>query len=240
MFRLVLAAFLLVGATSEAKFQKYAELQVKDLDDMMKIVNESIRKSKQLAIQAQKDNPDDDSEDLDAEAVAELKEAVKLVLSRPNKDNLLSNLMMPLRRELQQYEAYEAVMTQVVDIGIKGVTDTSLNAAQKATMHFVLTNAISEMKPEIGQKPAFRQAVERIRDSKLEISPDVKRDLKMTSMYELKSPSEVAKNVLALPIKPQPQVKALAKPEPSPEASPEPEPSEGASQGKKKRKIEVR
>ncbi len=220
-----LCGLFLASAPSFAKLAKYAELQGKDYDEMMKIVNAKIAASHKAGLPDPK-NKDDEGDD--QEAIDELREGVRIVLARPDKDNQLSELIAPLRHELTQYDAYEEVMVKVVTDAISAVSDSHLSVGDRATYFFVLRNAMSEMKPEFNRKPIFKKLLENIRDAKIHASADVRTELMMPSMYNLESPSETAKTILAHP-------PPLAPNNPSEPTSPEP----SASATKKKRSIEV-
>ena len=193
MRKLVVAIAFLFSAPVFAKFYKYSELQVKDHDEMLKMIQTRVKASKKAAVDHQKD---DDDEGGDREAIEELREAARLSFSRPNKDNLLNDLVPPIRRELVQYNAYDDVLVGLVDEAIDGFANKKLPVAFRCTYLFMLENLMSEMKPDASTKVEFNRSLEKIRDAKIKIEPDIKKELRMTSMFVMASPSETAKNVL--------------------------------------------
>jgi hypothetical protein len=222
--RFAILSLCLISSPSFAKLAKYVELESKDYDEMMKLVNSKISASRKAGASDVKNSNEDDSDD--EEAVAQLRDGVRLVLARPNKDSILSDLISPLRHELTQYEAYDETMVKVVTDALSAIGDSHLSVGDRATYFFVLRNAMSEMKPEIQRKPAFKKSLETIRDAKIQIPSDVRKELMMPSMYNLESPSETAKVILAhLPPSNQPTTN-----------TPTPDPSQKPT---KKHKIEV-
>ena len=79
--------------TSAAMF-KYNELMIKDYDEMLKLVQGQVKKSRAVGSNTSDDNVND------AEAIEHLREALKLMFSRPNSDNMIAKLMPEVRRDL--------------------------------------------------------------------------------------------------------------------------------------------
>lgn len=208
------AIALILSSPAFAKFYKYSELQIKDHDEMLKMIQTRVKASKKAAIERQKE---DDDEGGDKEAVEELREAARLALSRPNKDNLLNDLIPPIRHELTQYNAYDDVLVALADEATGGLGNQKLPTAFRCTYLFMLENLMSEMKPELATKAEFRRSLEKIRDAKIKIEADMSKELRMTSMFVMTSPSETAKKILAKlppPAKTPAPTKAKSEPEP--------------------------
>lgn len=185
--------FFALNTVSQAEItNKYSELEIKDLDEMSGRVEALVRKAKQAAVEQQRSG---DVEAGDTEAVEYLRKALVLILSRPNKDNMLADLLPPVRRELGNYNAYPDTLSSVASEAMDGMQNSKLKAPSRATYFFVLENLLSELRPD-AQREDFKKIIVKIRDAKLEIPKEVKRELKLTSMYRAVSPSAIAQEIL--------------------------------------------
>src|SRR5437868_1962308 len=91
-----------VGAS--AHNYKYSDLVIRDYDEMSSQVQIRIRN-------AHKKNKGGEDSSGDREAIEELRDAMKLIMSRPNSDNMVSKLTPDLRRELGQFSAFEDTLS---------------------------------------------------------------------------------------------------------------------------------
>src|SRR5476649_1745640 len=78
------------SAGASAHNYKYSDLVIRDYDEMNSQVQLRIKKARQLT------KPGEESAD-DHDAIEELRDAMKLVFSRPNSDNMVAKLMPDLR-----------------------------------------------------------------------------------------------------------------------------------------------
>lgn len=164
----------------------YAKLQTRSLDDMNAVVRRQIVKAKKF-------NNEDDTDS----AIAALQAAVQYTLSRPDRDNLVSKVIAPLRTELKDLNSLETTMQNVVKIAITGLNNKSLKPSDRATYYFVLINFMSEFQPDLKMNPKMRKAYEAIEKAKIKIDGRVENDLKLRAMNaRVKSPSELAANLL--------------------------------------------
>lgn len=230
MKQLAIIVAVLLSFPAAAKFYKYRDLQVTEEDDLMKVVNSQIRKARAAGSQNQ-DEADQEGDHKDSEATEYLREAMRYALSRPNRsDKLLDVMFMPVRRELLEFHAFEDTLVGLVDEALTGYKNDKIPVIYRATFIFVLENSLSEMRPELESKPEFKRATEKIRDAKIKIEGDVKKELLMTSMYQIPSPSDTAKRILESPRKSAPATTSDTPPTPVPIP---------ASSGKPKHKIEI-
>jgi hypothetical protein len=164
----------------------YAQLQIKDLNEMQAVVNKQIKKADQFV-------KDED----DAQAITALQSALQYVLSRPNSDNMVSQLVPPIRSKLRELEAFEQALNNIVDIALFKINDKKLRPGARATNYFVLENFMSEFKPEVQVNENTKKNFMKIRDAKIELDSSVKSDLKMRAMYSSpKSPSDIAAKII--------------------------------------------
>jgi hypothetical protein len=175
--------------TAAAMF-KYSELMIKDYDEMNKLVQTQVKKSRAVGSNATDENVND------AEAVEHLREALKLMFSRPNSDNMIAKLMPDVRRELTGYSAFEDSVSSITAEALEVIKNEKAATSQQATALFMLDNILSEIRPEAANNDDFRRIVERVKDAKIKIPGDVMKELKLRGMYKSKNPTDTAKDIL--------------------------------------------
>lgn len=173
---------------------KYSDLVIRDYDEMFKQV--------QARIKSARKHIKEDGEGGEREAIEELRDALKLIFSRPNSDNMVAKLVPEVRRELAGFSAYEDTMSSIAAECLARVKEDNVTVARRSTDLFVLENMITEMKPEVQGNADIQRIVKRIADAKIHIPDDVIKDRKIRSMFKTKNPSEMADEILkALPAK---------------------------------------
>jgi hypothetical protein len=180
----VFTIFMWSCITSAGSY-RYSELQMLTFDDMQGLVKKHVQAAEKMG-----------DEDTDGARI-ELREALQLIFSRPNTDNMVSQLIPTVRTPLRNLEAFESSVIEIADGAIEILKDKKAKAPEKATSHVVLANIMSEMKPDIKNSTAVADMFKKIRDSKLEVTNDVKNELRMRgSMKPPASPSEIARRVI--------------------------------------------
>jgi hypothetical protein len=162
---------------------KYNELMLKDYDEMDKMVQSLVKKARSVG---------DDQE----AAVAHLREALKLIFTRPNSDNMVAKLAPEVRRELAVYNAVDRTLMSLANEGLATVLADNVAVSQQASALFMLENMISEIRPEIHNHEGFRKVIETIADADVGISSDVKKDMKLRGMFKAIDPSKLAREIL--------------------------------------------
>lgn len=169
----------------------YRDLELKDYDEMRALVREHTNKARKI-LSAADSNPD-----AERDARLELIKAERLIMSRPNPDNMVTKLIPDVRREMAEIGAYDDLLEAVTREGIQAFNgDLHLPVTVQTTFLFVLENLLSEMRPEVGTDPRQRGLVEQIRDAKIKVPDDVAAERKLKSMYLTESPSDQAKQIL--------------------------------------------
>lgn len=167
---------------------KYNELMIKDYDEMSNMVTTMVNKAKDLAGEDGSQNED--------EVVRELRQALKLIFSRPNSDNMVAKLVPEVRRVLVGFNAFESSVAAVANEAVGIVKNEDAPVSVKSTALFVLDNVLSEIRPEAEANPNMRQIIENIKNARLSISDDVKKERKVRGMFSSKSPSDIARDML--------------------------------------------
>ena len=123
-------------------------------------------------------------------------DAGRIVLARPDFDNIRSMLFLDIRKRLADYDAVEEIIGRLVDEGIWGLRTPETNRVEKLTYAYLLLNIMAELKPELKKNEAFYNMVVRIRDANLKLNEEVNDAAEVKAMISVNSPSEVAKRIL--------------------------------------------
>ncbi len=198
MKTLIYVVLTLFCLQSSAAMFKYNELMIKDYDEMYKLVQGKVKQARSVGSNTSDENVND------AEAIEHLREALKLIFSRPNSDNMIAKLMPDVRRELSGYSAYEDSISGLTAEALEVIKNKKAATSQQATALFVLENIMSEVRPEAANNDDLRRVVERVKDAKIKITNDVVKELKLRGMYKTRNPSEMAQDIIkSLPKKPK-------------------------------------
>lgn len=167
---------------------KYNELMIKDYDEMLEMVQSFVNKAKTAAGEDGTANED--------EAVGYLREALKLTFSRPDSDNMVAKLVPEARRMMIGFNAYESSVDAIAQEALTAVKSKDAPASVQSTSLFILENILAEIGPEVKSNAQLKAVAEKIRDSKIKISDDVKKERKIRGMFATKNPSDIASDVL--------------------------------------------
>lgn len=191
MKTLILTFVALFSLTSAAAMFRYSELMIKDYDEMHRMVREMVAKSRKA--------------EGDAESIEPLREALKLIFSRPNSDNMIAKLIPEVRRELTGYAAFEDSISSLAAEALGVLKNKNSAASVQATALFMLENILSEIRPEAANNEDLRSVVKRVADAKIRIHSDVAKDMKLRGMFSAKNPTDMAKDILKKLPKPAPK-----------------------------------
>jgi len=161
-------------------------LSVKDYEEMRQIIQNSILKSKE---EISKTNP---NEGVD-EAVEKLKETFKLLLQRPNTDQVLSSLTLMLQNEITNYQPFITVFKDVVEETLSAIP--ARNLSEQVSLIYIIENSNTLLKGI--NKPESTKALQKIADANIEISREV-ANYYILEMHRGKpiSPSHIAQDIL--------------------------------------------
>jgi hypothetical protein len=163
----------------------YSKLEMKTYDEMQNEVKLRIQKAEKEG------NTDIDS------ARNRLRDALQLIFSRPNADNMVSQLIPLVRTPLKNIDAYESELSAVAGHAIDNLSDGKASATVRATGLLVLQNMMSELKPDAAHNPQIKAIFEKIRDAKVKVPDSVKNELLMRSSIKAGTPpSELAAKIL--------------------------------------------
>lgn len=176
---------MLAGANSaRAAEYIYSKLQMKTYDQMRNAVNGRVRQAEQIS---------DKNTD---KAKAELQDALQLIFSRPDTDNMVSELVPIVRAPLNNMGAYYGSLSKIVNHAISNINNKSLNASVRTTGFIILENVMSELRPEL-RKTQIKALFARIKNAKIKIPSAVKSELFLRASIRIDaSPSEIAAKIL--------------------------------------------
>jgi hypothetical protein len=176
---------LLWSCISNAGGYVYSDLRMKDYDEMQSEVRSRITSAEQVA--------DADMDD----AKSKLKDALQLILSRPNTDNMVSQLVPNVRTPLRNVDAFEITLNEIATQAIADAKNEKLPPKNAATAFIILENLLSELKPEAKTNGEIGKIFLSIRDARIKVPDRVKSELKLRAMIkDPGSPSEIAEKII--------------------------------------------
>lgn len=162
---------------------KYADLIVKDYDEMHAMVQAQVRKA-----QAATD---------EAEGIDHLRAALKLIFTRPDTDNMVAKLVTDVRRELAGYGAFERVIAQLAAEATDNLRNKEANISVRTSASFILENLLTEIRPEAERENGeMRKTVRRLMDARLDLPREVKSERKLRGMFLTTNPSADAAKII--------------------------------------------
>lgn len=181
-----------ISAWTKIEFDS-SKLVMKNADQISEFVREKIKKAQE--IQARQESSDDDFL-AEPEAINELKQALRIVLARPDQDGTRANAFARIRRELVDLNVLDKVLGDVMSEAIAAIRSSSTSPGRVATYVVVLENLMAEIKPEINTNPFFKKLIVEIRDANLVIPEKVKTHEMIRAMNRPVSPSETAAKIV--------------------------------------------
>lgn len=187
------------GSTSSGRYETKVQydsnmLMMKNSEQIGELVKRKIQKAQ--AIQAKQEIDDDQGIVAEPEAIEQLEDATRIVLSRPDQDGTVSNMFSRLRRELQDLNALDEVLANITSESIAALRSDATPINHQSTYLVILENLMAELRPEVPTNPKFKKIIEKIRDADIEVSQEVRNQQRLRSMSRPVSPSATAANIL--------------------------------------------
>ncbi len=171
-----------------------SQLMMKNADQVDDIIRKKIKKAADIQ-SAQ--TSDDDEIRAEPEALESLKDALRIAFARPDQDGSRADFYDRLRQELRDLNSLEPVLSSLAEEGISLLKKGNEPAKVQATYIYILENMMAEIKPELEKNAALKKIVEQIRDAKIKISSEVRKQLLMRTMNKPQSPSDSADTLLS-------------------------------------------
>lgn len=169
----------------------YRELMVMDYDQLYDMVIKHTKAAHKV-IRESETNPE-----WEVGAKQELAHAMRIILSRPDSDNMVAKLIPEVRREMALFGNYNDLLDTLANEGIKAFdSEMKMSVEMQTTYTFYLENLLGELQPMIKEDERARAIVERVRDAKIKVPYEVMAERKLQGMFLTESPSEVAQRIL--------------------------------------------
>lgn len=172
-----------------------SSLLIKNSDQVSEMIRLKIRKAQK--IQGKQEESEDGEIQAEPEALDNLRDALRIALSRPDQDGARSNLYGRVRRELVDLNSLDLVLMELTEEAIAELR-TQDGPRRTATYIVLLENMMAELKPESMDNVNYRKIFERIRDAKITITDKARVANLLRSMSVPVSPSTTAEKMLKL------------------------------------------
>ncbi len=166
-----------------------SSLLLKNSDQVSDMIKVKLKKAQ--ALQAKQEDNEDGEIAAEPEALENLKDAMRIALSRPDQDGARSNLYSRVRRELVDLNSLDEVLAELTEESLAELR-TQEGPRRTATYVVILENMMAELKPELADNATYRKIFERIRDAKISITDKSKVSNLLRSMSIPVSPSDTA------------------------------------------------
>ncbi|MGE4133721.1 MAG: hypothetical protein AB7F86_18940 [Bdellovibrionales bacterium] len=188
MKNISLVLVLTLSGLAQAADYRYNELIIKDYDEMQEMVQVFIDQARAAGGEDGTGNED--------EAISQLREALKLIYSRPNSDNMVAKLVPEARRVLVGYNAYESTVRAIAEEAVGRLKQKDGPVTVQSTSLFILDNILADIRPECDNNAQLRQILEVVRDAKIRVPKEVVNERKVRGMFNTKNPSDLAGEIL--------------------------------------------
>lgn len=166
---------LLIGTLAQARVEIVAsDLLLKNSEQYSAIVRKKIKKAQDIQAKQEIEVNDKGEIFAEPEAVASLRDAMRIVLSRPDQDGARSKLFNKVRQELNDLHSLDQALTDLVTEACAGLKNPGISIKFEETYLVLLDNFLSEVRPEVSTNATFKTLVEKIRDTEIRASEKMK------------------------------------------------------------------
>ena len=163
----------------------YNQVRFMDYNELRSIKNSAIRASRNHPFPKNK-----------RQVLGPLEEALKMLFSRPNVDNLVAPLVEDLERELETLNSLESSFQNIVKSSLQTLGNKSLSSAVRITAVLCLNNLLLNIKNKTLEKVGLAQVVCKLADKKIKIPRSIQKDSLFKSLYIESSPSKLAREIM--------------------------------------------
>ncbi len=194
-FILSLLFVLLSGPIAHARLEITAsDLLLKNSEQFSDIVRRKIKKAQDIQAKQEIEVNDKGEIFAEPEAVSSLRDAMRIILSRPDQDGARSKLFNKVRQELNDLHSFDQALVDIINESCAGLKSQSINIKFEETYLVIVDNFLSEVRPEVGNNANFKTLVEKIRDSDIHASEKMKGPNRSISINA--NPSKSAAEIL--------------------------------------------
>ena len=189
----LIAPVIFTLSTLSAKELTSQKLKMADYDQMRSMVEKKVIQSRKMV---RKLGEEPDSVD-EQNAIEPLREAMFYVLARPDTDNIVAKLMPDLRRELNNFDAFDETLLSVGETLLVRAKNKNLPLEVRVTTSYQLQNLLAElstMKPK--NRDSMNAFLKKIIDEKIEVDSEVASFRKLNFMDQTPIFKKIAEKLL--------------------------------------------
>lgn len=181
----ILFIIIFSGHSLLASNYDYNKLRFMEYNELRQIKNSAVNTSRKFQYPHQAE-----------ETVKPLKEALTMLLSRPNSDNLVSPLITDLESELETLGIYEQTLNEIIDDRVAVINNKKLKPEIRITAALCINNLLLEVKPQAIKNTEIAKVICKVADRNIKIPKDIQESSLFKSLYIEKSPSSVAQKIM--------------------------------------------
>lgn len=180
----VFVSFLYATSTLAVSYN-YTTLIFKDYPDLKPLVSNALRESRKFKY------PRDG-----ARATEPLKKSFKMILSRPDSDDLVSKLSPELIRDMDSMGVFHSTVEELLNEGHEEVFNKSLSPKVRATALIMLNNLLLLVRPLALDEITLAKSVCKFADKDITIPKEILKNTELTTMLKEPSPTNLAKKIM--------------------------------------------
>jgi len=180
----VISFFITLPAQGRVTYN-YTTLIFLDYEQLSPIVKNSVRESRAFKYPQQGDK-----------ALEPLIHTLGLLHSRPDNDGLLKKLLPPVINELMSLNAFEKAVEKLINSAQAEVDNSELVPKIRTTALIRLNNLLRTVRPLTLENIELAKQVCKLADTNTKIPIAVKRDSRLTTMFNSTKPSDLAKKIM--------------------------------------------
>jgi hypothetical protein len=181
---ILFVSFLYAHSTLAVNYN-YTTLIFKDYPDLKPLVKNALKESRRFKYPKDGDKP-----------IAPLRKSLKMILSRPDDDNLISKLSGDLIGDLEGMGVFSRVIDELVHEGEEDVYNKALSPKVRATSLVMMNNLLLLIRPLSLEDTRLATTVCKLADKDMKIPKDILKTTELTTMLKEPSPTNLAKKVM--------------------------------------------
>ncbi len=187
IIRLFLITFVLILHTTStlAINYNYTTLIFKDYPDLKPLVSNALNESRRFKY------PQDG-----LKATSPLKKSLRMVLSRPDGDNLISKLSPEIIKDLESMGVFHTTVDELISEGKEDIFNKALSPKVRTTSLIMVNNLLSLIRPRTLTSLPLAKSVCKLADENLKIPQEILHATQLTTMLTEASPTSLAKKIM--------------------------------------------
>lgn len=183
-FPIIFVSLLYTSQTLAVNYN-YTTLIFKDYPDLKPLIRNAVKESRRFKY------PKDGEK-----AISPLKKSLKMVLSRPDDDNLVSKLNTELVSDLENMGVFNDVIDDMLKEAKDEVYNKALNPKVRATALIMMNNLLLMIRPLSLDNTALAKSICKLADEDMKIPKEIVKNSELTTMLKEPSPTNLAKKIM--------------------------------------------